>query len=359
MKKIKVNTTTNNYNIIINNSFDLLQQYLSDLGLSNKKICIITDDNVSELYLEEVSNIISKISTKVSSIVIPHGETNKNLDTINIIYNKLLDNKFDRDSVLVALGGGVTGDMVGFACATYMRGIQFIQIPTTLLSQVDSSIGGKTGVDYKGYKNVIGAFYQPMLVYINTMTLQTIPKREFNAGMGEVIKHGLIADKNYFDFINNNINKINDLDNEVIEQLIEKSCIIKSEVVSQDEKEKGIRAILNFGHTVGHAVEKLLDFKLLHGECVAVGMIAAAYLSHITMQISIDELKNIEQCIEGFELPTKINKLDDITIFNDLFYDKKTKNDTLNFIILDGIGKCEIRDDLNRQNILSAIKYIL
>lgn len=359
MNQIKVTTTTNNYNIIISNNFDLLPEYLVDIGIKDKKICIITDDNVSKLYLDEVRGIFSNITSKLSHIVIPHGETNKNLDTINTIYKRLLNEKLDRDSVLIALGGGVTGDMVGYASATYMRGIHFIQIPTTLLSQVDSSIGGKTGVDFDGYKNVIGAFHQPKLVYVNTSTLQTLPKREFSAGIGEIIKHGLIADKDYFDFIKSNYNEINNLEDNSLEELISRSCLIKSNVVSQDEHEKGVRAILNFGHTIGHAVERLLDFKLLHGECVAIGMVAATYLSHIKGQINVDELRDVKECIKSFNLPVKIDQLDENTIYKDLFYDKKTKNDTLNFILLKGIGNCEIKSNLDKQNIIDAIKYIL
>lgn len=359
MKRIEVNTKTNNYNIIISNNFNSLQEHLSKVGMDNKKVCIITDDNVSKLYLDNLCNIISKITDELSYLVIPHGEANKNLDTINTIYKKMIEEKLDRESYLIALGGGVTGDMVGYASATYMRGNKFIQIPTTLLSQVDSSIGGKTGVDFDGYKNIIGAFHQPELVYINTNTLMTLPKKEISAGMGEVIKHGLIASKEYFNYIRANSSKIMNLDNEIMEQLIYESCVIKSKVVSMDEKEKGVRATLNFGHTIGHAVERLFDFNLLHGECVGLGMVSAAYLSYLLNQIDSSKLDEIKACIQSFNLPIKIDKLNELDIYNELYHDKKTKNNELNFILLNGIGSCEIRDDLDKERIMKAIKYIL
>ncbi|GKX28791.1 3-dehydroquinate synthase [Vallitalea longa] len=359
MKLIKVNTTSNDYNIVISSNFESLQQNLIDVGVENKKVCVITDDNVSKYYLDNVINILSDITSKLSYKVIPHGEINKNLGTINTIYQKMIEEKMDRDSYLIALGGGVTGDMVGFASATFMRGNNFIQIPTTLLSQVDSSIGGKTGVDFEGYKNIIGSFHQPELVYINTSTLSTLPKKEVSAGMGEIIKHGLIADKDYFDFIKTNSTLINQLDSDVLEDLIYRSCVIKSDIVSQDEKEKGIRATLNFGHTIGHAVERLFDFKLLHGECVAIGMVSAAYLSFLLNQIDNKQLEDIKKCIRSFDLPTEINTLEPETIYNELFHDKKTKNDILNIILLKGIGTCEIRNDIEKERIIEAIKYIL
>ena len=359
MKLIEVNTTANDYNIIINDNFDLLEQNLIEIGIKNKKVCIITDDNVSKYYLHDVINILSNITDKLSYMIIPHGEENKNLNTINTIYKKLIEEKIDRDSYLIALGGGVTGDMVGYASATFMRGNKFIQIPTTLLSQVDSSIGGKTGVDFDGYKNIIGAFHQPELVYINTSTLSTLPQREVSAGMGEVIKYGLISDKDYFHFIKNNSKLIQHLDSTILEDLIYKSCIIKGDIVSKDEKESGLRAILNFGHTIGHAVERLLDFKLLHGECVAIGMMSVAYLSLILDKIDDSNLVEIKTCISNFNLPIKTDMLKAQQIYDELFHDKKTKNDIISIILLNGIGACEIRNDIEKKDIIEAINYIL
>ena len=206
------------------------------------------------------------------------------------MYEFLIKNHFDRNDILIALGGGVVGDLTGYTAATYMRGIDFIQIPTTLLSQVDSSIGGKTGVDLKSYKNMVGAFHHPKLVYINVKTLNSLPRREFSSGMAEIIKHGLIMDKEYFVWLNNNSNHIKSLDTKILVEMIYGSCFIKKTVVEEDPNEKGLRAILNFGHTIGHAIEKSKKFKLLHGECVSLGMVAALRISFDREQISYEQL---------------------------------------------------------------------
>ncbi|QUI23367.1 3-dehydroquinate synthase [Vallitalea pronyensis] len=359
MRHVQVQTTKNEYPIIIHHNFDLLCEHLVKQGVQGKKVCLITDDNVSPLYLNHVVKLLQTITNEVSYIVIPHGEKNKNLDTIQTIYEGLLAHKLDRESVLIALGGGVTGDMVGFASATYMRGIDFIQIPTTLLAQVDSSIGGKTGVDFDGYKNVVGAFHQPRLVYINTQTLSTLPIREVQAGMAEIIKHSLIESATYFKYITSHPREILALESEILEELIYESCLIKSKVVSADEKEKGLRATLNFGHTIGHAVERLLNFSLLHGECVAIGMVAAAYLSKGLNQISAKDFMAIEACMEAFNLPTRLDNLDPEVVYQELYYDKKTKYNALNFIVLTSIGSCEMKHDLEKNVIIDAIKYIM
>lgn len=359
MKILDVKTKNKDYDIIINNNFDLLQNKIEELGLTNRKVCIITDDNVGKIYLEKIRELFENISLKVVTYTIPHGEINKNLQTVNNIYTSLIEAQLDRESVLVALGGGVTGDIVGFTAATYMRGIRFIQIPTTLLSQVDSSIGGKTGVDFNGYKNIIGAFYQPELVYINTSTVKTLPSREFSAGMAEVIKHGLICNKTYFDFLINNVDDILNLESDKLEEVIYESCKIKSYVVSQDEKEHGLRATLNFGHTIGHAVERLLEFKLLHGECVSIGAVAAAYLSNRLGQLDNDELEAIKQCFTKFNLPVDTDSINEKNVLTELYYDKKTKNNIITFILLKGIGTSEIRNDVNKDDIIDSIKYII
>lgn len=359
MRQLTVQTKISTYPIIIHHDFSHLHDILEQQGIRHKKLCIIADDNVSPLYMDAIKEIMTSAHNDVCHMVIPHGEDHKHLDTINTIYEGLLTHRLDRESILVALGGGVTGDMVGFAAATYMRGIKFIQIPTTLLSQVDSSIGGKTGVDFNGYKNIIGAFHQPEFVYINTHTLSTLPLREVSAGMAEVIKHGLIANKSYYHYLEKQGEAILKLDAGVLEEVIYESCKIKTAVVSIDEKEKGLRATLNFGHTIGHAVERLLDFNLLHGECVAIGIVAAAYISYSLGQITEEDLKGIEECLVAYGLPTRIDQLQAETIYSDLFYDKKTKNDQLNVILLTTIGSCEIRNDLSQSVIMDGIHYIL
>ena len=267
------------YDIVLRDSFaDLLDQ-MEFLEIEKKKVCIVTESNVAPIYLKEVCELITSKASKTITFSFEAGEKHKQLKTIEALYEELIINHFDRQDLLIALGGGVVGDMTGYAAATYLRGIDFVQVPTTLLSQVDSSIGGKTGVDFLQYKNMVGAFHQPKLVYINTTTLKSLPEREYFSGMGEVIKHGLIKDAAYYEWLKAHKEAILSRDTQTVIDMIAVSCHIKKEVVENDPEEAGERALLNFGHTLGHAVEKLMNFTMLHGECVAVGMHAAAWLS--------------------------------------------------------------------------------
>ena len=267
------------YNIVIEQSFDKLAEEFDKLGVTGRKLCIVSDSNVAPLYAKYVEDQLSKTGNKIFTYVFEAGEANKNLDTVEDVYEFLIKNHFDRKDMLVALGGGVVGDLTGFTAATYLRGISFIQVPTSLLAQVDSSIGGKTGVDFRAYKNMVGAFYQPELVYMNISVLKSLSDRLFNSGFGEIIKHGLIKDAAYYEWLRDNISNIKSRDLDALEQMIYVSCNIKREVVEKDPKEKGDRALLNYGHTLGHAIEKLMNFKLYHGECVTLGMIAALRIS--------------------------------------------------------------------------------
>ena len=263
------------YDIVIENSFDKLADSFKKLGVSGRKLAIVTDSNVGPLYADKAKIELEKTGNKVFVFTFEAGEAHKNLDTVQDLYEFLIVNKFDRKDMLAALGGGVVGDLTGFTAASYLRGIDFIQLPTSLLAQVDSSIGGKTGVDFRAYKNMVGAFHQPKLVYMNMSTLQSLDVRLFNSGFGEILKHGLIKDKAYFTWLSENYEKIEKLEPEALEEMIAVSCNIKRQVVENDPKEQGERALLNFGHTLGHAIEKLMDFKLYHGECVVLGMVAA------------------------------------------------------------------------------------
>ena len=267
------------YNIVIEQSFDKLAEEFDKLGVTGRKLCIVSDSNVAPLYAKHIEEQLLKTGNKVFTFVFEAGEANKNLDTVEDVYEFLIKNHFDRKDMLVALGGGVVGDLTGFTAATYLRGISFIQVPTSLLAQVDSSIGGKTGVDFRAYKNMVGAFYQPKLVYMNISVLKSLSDRLFNSGFGEIIKHGLIKDAAYYEWLRDNISNIKSRNSDALEQMIYVSCNIKREVVEKDPKEKGDRALLNYGHTLGHAIEKLMDFKLYHGECVTLGMIAALRIS--------------------------------------------------------------------------------
>ena len=261
--------------------------------------------------------------------------------------------------MLVALGGGVTGDMTGFAAATYLRGIQFIQIPTSLLAQVDSSIGGKTGVDFKGYKNMVGAFKQPALVYINTETLKSLNNREFISGMGEVIKYGFIKDKDFFDWLSQNITDILNLDDSALEYIISKSCHAKKIVVENDFTEKGERATLNFGHTIGHAIEKIKDFSLLHGECVAIGMKAALYISLKKNMITEDEFNRGVKIISDFKLPISTSDISAEDVLEATMHDKKMDSGVIKFILINGIGNAIIDRTVTQDEMSDAIKNVL
>ena len=267
------------YDIFFANDFNSLPELLAGQGIADRRVCIVTESNVAPLYLDEIRNQLDGKCKELISIIFEAGESQKNLDTVKMIYEKLILAKFDRKDLLVALGGGVTGDITGFTAATYLRGIDFVQIPTSLLAQVDSSIGGKTGVDFDSYKNMVGAFHMPKLVYINVSTLTTLSDEQFISGMGEIIKHGLIKDSAYFDWLIENHDRILARDKDVLMEMIRVSCNIKRVVVENDPTEKGDRALLNFGHTLGHAIERYLDLKLSHGACVGIGCCLASVIS--------------------------------------------------------------------------------
>ncbi len=338
METIHVDLGERGYPIYIATDFDGLGKACADAGL-NGRMMIVTDSNVGKHYCDACIKALSANGAAVSCHVIAAGEQNKNLDTVREIYEKLVADSMDRKSVLVALGGGVVGDIAGFAAATFMRGIPFIQVPTSLLAQADSSIGGKTGVDFEGSKNMIGAFYQPRLVYINVNTLRTLPVRELRSGLAEVIKHGLIRDGDFYEYIDYNLNKIYSLDESVLKYITRKNCSIKGNVVEQDEREGGLRAILNFGHTIGHAVESVSDFSMLHGESVAVGMAGAYRLALKLGMVDGTAAAKVESTLKKAGLPVNASGMDVNAIMNRMLYDKKVTDGTLHFILPKGIGE--------------------
>lgn len=346
------------YDIVLSESFYELENELIKLGCENRKLCIVTDTNVAGYYLEEVEKIVSKCCRKVTSYVFPAGEENKNLETVQGIYEHLIKEKYDRKDYLIALGGGVVGDLCGFAAATYLRGIGFIQIPTTLLAQVDSSIGGKTGVDFRGYKNMVGAFYMPSLVYVNISALNTLDARQLSSGMGEIIKHSLIRDNIYYRQLEENAGKIMHLESDVVTEVVFRSQEIKKQVVENDPKEKGERAHLNFGHTIGHAIEKALNFSLLHGECVALGMVAAAYISVLRGNLFKTDICSIEALIASYGLPVRFNDLNNDEIIENCFHDKKKEGNSIRFVLLKSIGCCYTTLDVSKEEMNAAINYL-
>lgn len=354
--KIEIRTDgKKSYDIILRNSFDDLLEQMNFLEIDHKKVCIVTESNVAPIYLKEIYDLISSKASKTITFSFEAGEKHKQLKTIEALYEELIINHFDRQDLLIALGGGVVGDMTGYAAATYLRGIDFVQVPTTLLSQVDSSIGGKTGVDFLQYKNMVGAFHQPKLVYINTATLKSLPEREYFSGMGEVIKHGLIKDKAYYEWIKEHVTQIKAREHEAVKDMIYQSCLIKGGVVERDPKEKGERALLNFGHTLGHAIEKLKDFTWLHGECVAAGCCLAAKISQMKGNITEDEVKDIEDIFAAFHMKDDIKELSTEDIIKTTKSDKKMVGDKIKFVLLHAIGEAYIDMGVTDEEMAQAI----
>ncbi|EOS24295.1 3-dehydroquinate synthase [Lachnospiraceae bacterium 3-1] len=349
------------YNIELQKDFRLLPEKLKELGYGKNRACIVTETVVEKFYLEEVKSLLSPMFALCTSFVFEEGESNKNTDTVGKLYNHLIQNSFDRKDVLIALGGGVTGDLTGFAAATYLRGIDFVQVPTSLLAQTDSSIGGKTGVDFLQYKNMVGAFYMPKLVYMNISTLKTLPKRQFSSGTAELIKHGFIKDNSYTNLIRSHREAMISQNYETMEEIIYRSCLIKRDVVERDPKEQGERALLNFGHTIGHAIEKLSDFTLYHGECVSLGMVSAGYISLQKGNITQEQLEELKHILSGFGLPITLENFphspEDILATTKL--DKKMESGKIKFVLLKTLGDAYITKELEDSDLLEGIRYIM
>lgn len=347
------------YDIVLNQSFQALPEEVKKLGTEKKKICIVTDSNVAPLYLEEVKKQLAGTCREVDEFIFPAGEEYKNLNTVRDLYETLIRKAYDRKDMLAALGGGVVGDLCGFAAATYLRGISFIQIPTTLLSQVDSSIGGKTGVDFDAYKNMVGAFHMPGLVYTNVKTLSTLSPVQFASGMGEVIKHGLIKDSSYYHWLEVNAPLIKGLDYSLCQQMILTSNCIKRDVVEQDPTEKGDRALLNFGHTLGHAIEKLMNFSMPHGHCVAAGSLAACAIAAKKGFLEWDELTGLRNVLKQYHLPFTISGIRAEDILEAVKHDKKMDAGIIKFILLRKIGDAYVDISVSQEDMLSGLSYIL
>ena len=346
------------YDIVFSSDFSGLLEELQDLNIAERRIAIIADSNTSSLYGEEVKSILEGNCKKVILHTFPAGEENKTLDTLKEIYKNLIEEKYDRKDLLLALGGGVVGDITGYAAATYLRGIDFVQVPTTLLAQSDSSIGGKTGVDFDGYKNMVGAFYMPKLVYMNVGTLKTLDDRQFYSGFAEVMKHGLIKDAMFYEWLLENMYEIHDRDLAVLEEMIMRSCTVKKLVVEKDPKEQGDRALLNFGHTIGHAIEKAKNFELMHGECVALGAVAAAFISWKHNWLSMEEYYEIRDMFVPFNLPISIDDINPEEILSLTKSDKKMATGQIKFVLLKKVGKAVIDTTVTDEDILNAINEI-
>jgi len=346
------------YDIVFSTDWKELALELEEMDLYSRKLCICTDSTVDGLYADTLKELLAPCFSKVIKFVFPAGEESKNLDTVRDAYRLLIKEKFDRKDILLALGGGVVGDLTGYVAATYLRGIDFIQVPTTLLAQADSSIGGKTGVDFEGYKNMVGAFKMPRLVFMNFETLKTLDDRQYFSGFAEIMKHGLIKDAEFYEWLIENMYEICERDLNTLSEMLMRSCMVKKLVVEKDPTETGERAILNLGHTIGHAIEKAKNFALYHGECVALGTVAAAYISWKKELLSMEEFYEIRDMFVPFYLPISVEGIDPKAILELTKSDKKMDAGTVRFILLKKIGKAVIDTTVTDEEILAAIQEI-
>lgn len=339
MSVLTVDLAENSYEIVIErDSLVSLGQRCFALGFKGLAV-IVSNTTVAPLYAGIVTTSLEGAGFKVALIEIPDGEEYKNSHTLNHLYDELLESGADRSSFIVALGGGVVGDVAGYAASTWMRGIPFVQVPTTLLAQVDSSVGGKTGIDHPKGKNLIGAFYQPRLVLIDVAVLSTLDLRQFRAGIAEIIKYGVVIDQQFFEFLETHCDAIIAMQSEVLVYIIRRSCELKAQVVELDEKESGLRAILNYGHTLGHAFEATSGYKnLVHGEAVAIGMLLAAKISASEGFCAEKDIKRICSLINSFGLSTDVPIFERTKLLNAVASDKKSKNGNITFICNKGIG---------------------
>ena len=356
-KKILVPIDQSSYEVTIEDGvLKRIGNKLMELGIkNNRKILIISNKEIADLFGEKLLENLSLNEYCAELFIIKAGERYKNLNTLSEIYNAAFNFGLERGSLMIALGGGIVGDITGLAAGTWLRGIDYIQIPTTLLSMVDSSVGGKTAVNHPKGKNLIGAFYQPKAVYIDTNALKTLPVREFQAGMAEVIKYGLIKDKDLFEFleVKENIERIKNLENEYLVEIIMKSVQTKSEIVSMDEQEKGIRAILNYGHSFGHVIENLCGYgEFLHGEAISIGMRIAGDIASEKGLWTKEESKRQNNLLLNYGLPIEIPKIEKSKILKILMGDKKVKDGKMRFVLPTRIGNVGIFDDINDSDFL-------
>ena len=359
MNRLTVGTPDKkDYDIVIDRGWDAIRDELKRLEYNGRKALIISDNIVSELYMSSIKDVLSLEGMECFEYVFKAGEASKTKETSDAILDKLIELSFKRSDIVIALGGGVVGDIAGYAASQYHRGLPFIQIPTTLLAMSDSSVGGKTGVDHNGIKNVLGTFYFPSLVYMNIDVLSTLDDRQFYNGFAEAMKHGIIKDEKFYVWMIDSMYEICDRTPEALEELVYRSVLVKKLVVEKDPFEKGDRALLNFGHTLGHAIESTKMGELMHGECVALGMVAAAHISYKRELISLEEYLELRDMLVPFNLPITVDNIDKDEIVRLVTKDKKQDNKGLKFILLKKIGKAYIERGVNEDEMLEALKEI-
>lgn len=356
MHSLHVELGDRSYPILIGSGLLQEPKYFEQ-SIRGKQVLVVTNETIAPLYLEKVLQALQGFA-KVDSVQLPDGEAFKTLDTVNRVFDTLLEKRHDRSTTIIALGGGVIGDMSGFAAACYQRGVDFVQVPTTLLSQVDSSVGGKTGVNHPLGKNMIGAFYQPQLVLIDIDTLATLPDRELSAGIAEVIKYGMICDAPFFAWLEDNMDALLARDPQALAYAIERSCADKAAVVAEDERESGRRAILNFGHTFGHAIEAVQGYgNWLHGEAVAAGMVMAAELSLLRGWITAQDVARLRALLSKANLPQQSPadmRVDEY--LQAMSVDKKVQDGKLRLVLLKALGDAQIIDDTGKDQLLEALR---
>ena len=349
-----VNLEDNSYPIFIGEGASLSLENFEGY-IAGKDIAIVTNEVVAPLYLNEISDLFSNMN--VIEYILPDGEQEKKLKTVHKIIDRLMEAGFGRDSTLIALGGGVVGDITGFTASIFMRGINFIQIPTTLLAQVDASVGGKTAVNHKSGKNLIGSFYQPQCVICDSIFLATLEATEISAGLAEIIKYGLIFDSEFFQWLQKNMQQILSNDRAAVDYVIQRSCAIKAEIVAQDEKEQSVRALLNFGHTFGHAIEKLTGYgNWTHGDAVAVGMVLAARLSENMSLITPEDVQNIEEILTAANLPISLPNIDPAELLAAMQSDKKVKDRNIQLVLLKNIGEAFLTADYSQEDLVNILR---
>lgn len=359
LRTVRIDIPGRSYDIHI--GYDILSDigdFFSDLFRAGTKVLLITNATVNNLYGELVKDSLDEAGFHVEVALMGDGEEYKTLSTVSDLYDAVAGFRCHRDSVIVGLGGGIVGDVAGFVAATYMRGTYFVQVPTTLLAQVDSSVGGKVAVNHPTGKNLIGSFYQPNLVVADTATLNTLDEREYSCGLAEVIKYGVIYDREFFEFLEDNACKLRSRNEDVLGRVIERSCEIKGKVVEEDETEQGIRAILNFGHTFGHALETVTGYAgYKHGEAVAIGMVLASELAHLIGHIGMEDVRCIRDLLELIGLPTKPKEriLPD-EVINAMYSDKKIRGESLTLVLPERIGKVKIVKGIPEAQIASVLE---
>jgi 3-dehydroquinate synthase len=356
LKKIIVKSKSLSYPVFIGSGIlqslpELLEKYKL-----YKNVFVVIDESVEKIYGTEIRSLVSRWANRSSIFLLKATEHSKSLSTLKKIYTALANDEFGRDTLLLSVGGGITGDVAGYCASTYMRGLQVVHVPTTLLASVDSSIGGKTGVNFYNRKNLIGSFYKPQFVIIDTDFLQTLPAAELLSGAGEIIKYTFLSNIDFYNYLQQNFNKFLALYSKVLNKVISESVLIKAGVVSQDEKETGLRKILNFGHTFAHAFEISSGYRIKHGEAVVAGIVAALFLSHKLNFFNNEKLKSYLKFLSFYKLPSAIKKVNNDTILKIMHLDKKTKGDRINFVLLKEIGNLVIDIEIENDEIFYALE---